>query len=39
MMVHTSFIVVAKFFRRNNGNGNKITAKRGNEGHNRAVCL
>ena len=39
MMVHTGFIVVAKFFRRNNGNGNKITAKRGNEGHNRAVCL
>src|SRR6202012_3379272 len=38
-MERTGFLVAAKFFRRNNGNGNKIPATRGKECHNRAVCL
>jgi hypothetical protein len=38
-LIERGFIAAAAFFRRNKGNGNRITAKRGNEGHNRAVCL
>src|ERR1700744_4102939 len=39
MIAQTGFFVATAFLRRNSGNGNRITAKRGNEGHSRAVCL
>jgi hypothetical protein len=38
-LTRRGFAAAALFLNRSKGNGSKITAKTGREGHNRAVCL